>query len=166
MKEPSKQTAATGHTAYREVTETRDLKSVLNQNERNELANEGARLVVEIAELESQKKSTASSFKSRIEAKETRQLEISRLIQDGYEERPALCQWLFETAGIDNKTGEPIYHPEKKTLVRVDTREIVEIVAMREADYENKELAIADEPPPAPPAPTAEAASAAEADGE
>lgn len=147
---PKKQTADSPTTEthkiaeYPEVTESRSLKTYLNDKEKRDAALENARLVQSIASLEEDKKASASSYKAKIEEKQARQTQLSRLVIDGWEDRQQKCAWYFECAGLDND-GKKIYHPEQKALVRLDTNEVVEVVAMDEEDFQRRELALGDE---------------------
>ena len=132
---------------YPEVTESRRLKTFLKEGEKRDASLESARLVQEIAGLEEEKKASASDYKARIEGKQARQTLLARLVIDGWEERPQKCAWYFECAGLD-ADGNKIYHPEQKALVRLDTNEVVEILAMTETDFASRELALGDEKKP------------------
>lgn len=127
--------------SYPETTETRTLKVILPDKEKNEASMESARLVREISAIEDQKKASASSYKARIEEKQARQNYLAGLVIEGWEERSVKCRWCFECSGID-VNGREIYHPNQKALIRCDTNEVVEVVAMTEADFESKELAL------------------------
>ena len=126
---------------YPEVSEPRALKVILDAKEREALTQELARSIGEIAQLEDEKKSSASNFKYKIEEKQSRQGRLSLLITDGYEQRSVESKWEFETSGVD-ESGKPIHHPEFKTLFRSDTGEVVEVMAMTDYDFERRELAL------------------------
>lgn len=129
---------------YREATEDRELPVLLSVEERDAAGDNLAHLVDEIDELKRKKAAMASSYKGQIDECEEQQLKLAHLIQEGSENRKVMCQWNFEMAGIDDATGTAIYHPEKKTLVRTDTGEVVEVVDMTERDYQMKELALGE----------------------
>lgn len=110
-----------------EKTETRCLRCDLSPTDRDKYGRESAELVHAITRLEDQKKASASSYKAGIDEKAARLKRISGYVTEGWEERPIKCEWRFECSGIDSATGEPIYHPEKKALVRLDTMEVIEV---------------------------------------
>ena len=129
-------------TAYRECLESRTLKVVISPREHDDNTQELARTIREVSQLEEDKKASAGNYKAKIEEKQARQSRLSRLITDKWDERSTKCHWHFESAGKNTETGELIYHPENKTLIRDDTGEVVEVVAMTKADFEMKELAL------------------------
>ena len=49
------------------------------------------------------------------------------------------CHWRFECAGLDSATGAPIFHPDKKALIREDTNEVVEV---RDISEDERQLAL------------------------
>ena len=108
-------------------TETRCLRCDLNPTDRNKYGRESAELVHAITRLEDQKKASASSYKAGIDEKSARLKRISGYVSEGWEERQIKCEWRFECSGIDSTSGEPIYHPEKKALIRLDTNEVIEV---------------------------------------
>ena len=55
------------------------------------------------------------------------QNKYSNIVSDGKEERSVECRWIYECSGIDSHSGKEIYHPEKKTLIRLDTGKVVEV---------------------------------------
>jgi len=86
-----------------------------------------AETVPHIQSLEAAAKASAAQHKSGIQAAQVEQNQLSLLVTQKKEERPVECEWIFETAGFDSATNKPIPHPEKKTLVRLDTGAVVEI---------------------------------------
>ena len=110
-----------------EKTETRVLRCELILSDRDKYGRESAELVQVIGQLEDEKKSSAARYKAAIDEKQARLSRISSYIRDGWEERQTKCEWIYECSGIDSATGEPIYQPEKKALVRRDTNEIIEV---------------------------------------
>jgi hypothetical protein len=130
---------------YPQQTETRYLKVPLSTAEVANYSQEAARLVREIGDLENEKKAVMDGFKSRISDRQTRQVDISKMILDGYQEKRVECEWLFECAGLETNTNKAIVHPEQKTLVRKDTNEVVEVAQMTDQDFNKRELAIEEQ---------------------
>lgn len=118
--------------------EKKYLRCELDDKDRLKYCGESAALVETINQLEDQKKASASQYKAAIEEKQARLSRISGVIRSGWEERETECQWMYETAGID-ANGMPIFHPEKKTLVRNDTLTVVEI---RDITSEERQMAL------------------------
>lgn len=110
-----------------EKTEHRILRCTLNPAEREKYGRESADLVHNITRLADQKKASASSYTAAIQEKSACLRRISGYISEGWEERKVDCRWIFECCGIDSVTGERVYHPEKKALIRTDTNEVIEI---------------------------------------
>jgi len=131
-------------TAFREVSEHRELLVQLSTEERETFVHRLVEIPREIDSLKEDKKASANSFKTRIETLEKEQRETGILVEDGGRLLPVRCEWRFKTAGVDSVTGEPIHHPEKKTLVRCDTGAVVEVVDMKSADYDHLELNLGD----------------------
>lgn len=129
-----------------EATEKKYLRCELHDKERLAYCDESATLVERIEQLEDQKKASASQYKSAIEEKAARLSRVSSYIRNGWEEREVSCHWRYECSGLE-PDGTPIFHPEKKTLVRDDTGEAVEI---REITQEERQLALPLEGEPAP----------------
>ena len=138
------QTEGIASTAFREVSEHRELLVTLDSAEREEFIRRLVEIPREIESLKDDKAASANSFKTRIEKLEKEQRETGILIEDGGRLMPVRCEWRFKTAGVDSVTGEPIHHPEKKTLVRCDTGAVVEVVDMKSADYDHLELNLGD----------------------
>jgi len=129
-----------------EKTETRVLRCELNPTDRDKYGRESAELVHAITRLEDQKKASASSYKAGIDEKAARLKRISGYVTEGWEERQIKCEWLYECSGIDSTTGEPIYHPEKKALVRRDTNEVIEVT---DISNDERQMALPIEEKPA-----------------
>jgi hypothetical protein len=110
-----------------EATETRNLRCRVNSEETNILAKEQSEIIQQIARLEDAKKASGSEYKARIEEKQARGSRIAGIIITGETDREVKCEWYFECSGFDTHTGERIYHPEKKALVRLDTLEVIEV---------------------------------------
>lgn len=111
-----------------ESTEKRCLRCDVSPKEATDYGREQSELIKEIDRLEEAKKASASQYKAQIDEKGARARRLAAYITDGWQEKDVQCEWWFECAGIDNQTGERIYHPEKKALVRMDTYEVVEVL--------------------------------------
>jgi hypothetical protein len=122
-----------------ESTEKRHLRCELKPTDRDRYGRESADLVHKIVRLEDQKKASASSYKAAIDEQSARLKRISGYVSEGWEEREVQCQWMYESSGIDTATGESIYHPEKKALIRLDTKEVVEV---RDITNDERQLAL------------------------
>lgn len=129
-----------------ESTEKRHLRCELRSIERDKYGRESADLVHKIVRLEDQKKASASSYKAAIDEQSARLKRISGYISEGWEEREVKCEWRYECSGIDSETGDPIYHPEKKALIRLDTNEVVEVC---DITNDERQLALPIETKPA-----------------
>lgn len=127
-------------------TETRCLRCDLNPTDRDKYGRESAELVHAITRLEDQKKASASSYKAGIDEKAARLKRISGYVSEGWEERQIKCEWRFECSGIDSTSNEPIYHPEKKALIRLDTMEVIEVC---DITNEERQMALPIEEKPA-----------------
>ncbi|MEN3940696.1 hypothetical protein WJU23_05325 [Prosthecobacter sp. SYSU 5D2] len=125
--------------SWPESQEHRILRCDLSEKETQIYGKEQAELHQEIDSLEEEKKSSASNYKARIEEKGARARRIGNYITSGWQEKDVQCSWIYETAGRDQATGEMIFHPEKKSLVRDDTGEVVEI---REITNEERQMAL------------------------
>lgn len=122
-----------------EATETRNLRCIVKPDEIQQLAREQSEIIQQVATLEDQKKASASEYKARIEEKQGRGSRIAGIIISGQTDREVKCSWRFETCGIDAASGEMIYHPEKKTLIREDTGEVVEV---RDITQDERQMAL------------------------
>ena len=131
---------------WAEKTETRCLRCELILSDRDKYGRESAELVQTIGQIEDEKKSMAARYKAALEEKQARLSRISSYIRDGWEERQIKCEWRFECSGIDSTTGEPIYHPEKKALIRTDTNEVIEVT---DITTEERQMALPIEEQPA-----------------
>lgn len=120
-------------------TEHRSLRCDLSVQEAAVYGKEQSELIQEVERLEDQKKASASHYKSLVEEKSARARRLAGYITSGWQEKTVPCHWVFEAAGCDGSDGSVIYHPEKKTLVRDDTGEVVEI---REITNEERQMAL------------------------
>lgn len=125
--------------SWPESLEHRILRCDLSEKETQLYGKEQAELHQEIDGLTEEKKSCASNYKARIEEKGARARRIGNYITSGWQEKEVNCSWVYETAGRDQATGEMIFHPEKKSLVREDTGEVVEI---REITNDERQMAL------------------------
>ena len=101
-------------------TETkRNLKYEFHDSEKLEMGKEMAGLDREIKLLEEEKKAAMSSFKSRIDEKESRRTRLSNCVADGFEFRDIDCKIKYNSP----KDGT-------KQIIRKDTGEVVDDVPM------------------------------------
>lgn len=133
-----------------ESKDKRYLRCDLKPDEINDLGKRNAALGAEIDGLEDAKKATMKQFAADIEGREAQRRSNEMSIRNGWVTRETPCHWVFETSGKDSVTGEFVYHPEKKTLVRDDTGDVVEIADITQ---EERQLALpmAEEQPEAEP---------------
>lgn len=117
-----------------EAKEKRSLRCDLKPQEINELGRANAQLGQDIDRLEDSKKASAEQYKANITEKEARRRANETSIRNGWVERDVDCVWEFEVAGVDAGTKEKVFHPEKKTLFRSDTGEVVEIRDITEGE--------------------------------
>ncbi len=114
-----------------EATEKRLLRCDLKDADIKDLGKANASLGAEIDALEDRKKASSSAYKAQIEEREARRRGNENAIRSGFVERDVPCHWIFEASGLESD-GSPIFHPDKKTLVRDDTDEVVEIKGISE----------------------------------
>lgn len=95
--------------------------------ERLDLADKLARCCQSIGDAEDQKKARDAEHKELIARLELERKSLSRRINTGHEMRNTECKWILE---------DPT--PHEKTLVRLDTGEIVRIVPMGSFDYQQE----------------------------
>lgn len=129
------------------ATEKRYLRCRLAPSEATAYGREQSELIQQIDRLEDQKKASASEYKARIEEKSARARRIAGYITTNEEEREIGCTWIYEAAGFDTITGQAIFHPEKKILVRDDTKEVVEC---KDITSQERQMALPLEPEPTP----------------
>lgn len=115
--------------------------------ERLDLAEKLARCQASIEQAEDQKKATDAQHKDLVTRLETERRSLTRKLTAGGEMRNVDCTWLL---------GDPT--PSEKTLVRLDTGEVVRIVPMIGTDFQEEipaapvagqAEALVLEPPPA-----------------
>lgn len=124
-------------TGWPSATEKRQLPVKLNPEQLREKSEEMARATQDKCRLVDQKKSAASQYKASIDAKESIINELAQAITDGAEHKQVNCSWAFEQAGFDSD-GAPVFHPEKKTLVRLDDNTAVEVRSITDEDRQMK----------------------------
>lgn len=120
-----------------ESKESRSLACKLSPAELSDKSDEMARHQLEVNNIEAAKKSAVSQFKARLDEKASQLTVLAQAIADRSEYRTVKCEWRFEQAGF-NSDREPIFHPEQKTLVRLDTGEAVEVRAITDSDRQMK----------------------------
>lgn len=135
-------------TMWPEAKDKRYLRCDLKPEEINDLGKRNATLGAEIDGFKDAKTATMKQFAADIEGREAQRRSNEMSIRNGWVTRETECHWVYETSGKDSVTGEFNYHPEKKTLVRDDTGEPVEIA---EITQEERQMALpmAEEQPPA-----------------
>lgn len=115
--------------------------------ERLDLAEKLARCQASIEQAEDQKKATDAQHKDLITRLETERRSLTRKLNAGGEMRNVDCTWIL---------GDPT--PSEKTLVRMDTGEVVRVVPMIGSDFQeeipaapatDQAEALVLEPPPA-----------------
>lgn len=126
-------------------TERRELRVELKMSERAKMGQDAAQLRHDASEKLAAVKAAASAGKATVKAMELRAEKLESAQLRGYDEVPTQCKWLMETSGVDRDTGKPIWHPEQKTLVRLDAGIAVEIVGMTREDHARKELLAAQD---------------------
>lgn len=136
--------------SWPDSTEKRPLFVTLNTNELEASARKLATTVGDIGRLERDAKASAQQWKAKIETVKAQQEHLSCIVQEGREERPVECRWLFEAAGFDSASGEIVFHPEKKTLIRTDTNEVLEI---RDITSDERQMSLLPDEPPQEEAP-------------
>lgn len=113
----------------------------------HELAEEAETMSEIIKRRESKKreaKNIADSFKAAIQELDEELAGIADRITEGGPQRNVLCDWVYETSGL-NEDGTPIYHPEKKTLIHWASRTVVKIVSITQEDMQaSLDLPVAD----------------------
>lgn len=130
-----------------EVTERREVVVRYSEEDRSELAGKMSKIVMERERTKLRAKNAAAAYKSEVDDLDEELSEIAKRIEAGGEERSVECKWEFETSGMDAASGGLVYHPEFKTLVRVDTGEIVTTIKI--TDHERQmDLALLHESPP------------------
>jgi hypothetical protein len=120
-----------------EVKESRSLPCKLGQAELSEKSDEMARHQLEVNNIEAAKKSANSHFKAKLDEKAAQLTGLAQAIADRAEYRSVKCEWRFEQAGFDSDRN-PVFHPEQKTLVRLDTGEAVEVRPITDAERQMK----------------------------
>lgn len=110
---------------YRMLKTTEFLKYVFSEEELRQFAKELARQSTMAAEAQEEKKAVVAQYSERIASCQTNISKLSRFINNGYEHRNIDCSVLFHAPTQGSKT-----------ITRVDTGEIVKIVAMSQDELQ------------------------------
>lgn len=103
--------------------------------ERLDLAEQLARASQAKSDAEDQKKAQDAEYKETVEGLNLAIKRLSRKLTSGHELRNVPCKWLLE---------DPT--PKEKTLVRMDTGEIVRVVPMQDRDFQETLPGIPEQP--------------------
>jgi len=95
--------------------------------------------------IKSEAKSSADAYKARQEEQQNTINRSRTLIDRGTEDRSVECVWVYETAGLDEE-GRVIIDSDRRTLVRLDTGEVVRHERIPEED---RQLSLFPEEPDA-----------------
>jgi hypothetical protein len=95
--------------------------------------------------IKSEAKSSADAYKARQEEQQNTINRSRTLIDRGTEDRSVECVWVYETAGLDAE-GRVIIDSDRRTLVRLDTGEVVRHERIPEED---RQLSLFPEEPDA-----------------
>jgi hypothetical protein len=95
--------------------------------------------------IKSEAKSSADAYKARQEEQQNTINRSRTLIDRGTEDRLVECVWVYETAGLDAE-GRVIIDSDRRTLVRLDTGEVVRHERIPEED---RQLSLFPEEPDA-----------------
>lgn len=142
---PEQETAPADESAPQEIytpqkydwpasSETRVLKVPLTPEDESELSHRIAGTIPEIARVQREAKSAASTYKSQLEELQNLQAEISDIILAGERDRSVPCTWVFECGGVAGDTGERIFSPDYKALFRDDTGAFIEATRITSSD--------------------------------
>lgn len=137
MNDVIEQDPAISRVAWPEHRERRHLPTSLTPEEIASNAEELARCQLDLQRIESEKKEAADDFKARLSSTKARIEKLSLAITDREIQKSVPCEWRYEVAGFD-ADGNEIYHPEKKTLVRLDTRTSVEVRDITDEERQGK----------------------------
>lgn len=102
--------------------------------EQAKLGNELNEALKEKNRLEAAKKSAMDRYKGEIATVQERIEELQQSLDTKTRQVPVDCKWVYETAGIDQSTGDLLRDTEKKTLIRLDTFEIVKVEPITEQE--------------------------------
>lgn len=84
--------------------------------------------------LEEAKKSAMDRLKGEIAAVQDEIDELQQSLDTKTRQVPVECKWVYETAGINQSTGDLLRDTEKKTLIRLDNFEIVKVEPITEQE--------------------------------
>lgn len=110
----------------------RNLRVPYTDKEQVDLAKQLAEAHQTHAQLDADLASVKNDFKSRISAIEAKVSDLSTKVSNGYRIEAVKCEWLFDSPSAG-----------KKSLVRLDTFETVEVTDMVDADKQG-DLPLAD----------------------
>lgn len=109
-----------------ENVETRDLPKEYSDADLAAKATEMSVIIKERESIKRQAKDAAAGYKAEIDALDTSLADYATDIKEGKGTERVACKWQYETSGKDGD-GNFIYHPEMKTLYRVDTGAVVTV---------------------------------------
>lgn len=111
------------------------LPVLYTREERLDLAEQLARASQAAGDAEDSKKAADAEHKETMEALKLSIKRLSRKLTSGHEMRNVQCKWL-----LDSPTAV------EKTLVRLDTGEVVRVMPMQDRDYQQALPGVKDEP--------------------
>lgn len=126
----SKAKRAKGKTVVRTSLQKRSLRYHFTREESFEIARRLAERTNEIATLEDEKSRATKDYTARIKTVENDVALLSQRVREGYE---------FRDIDVEVKFDTP--EPGKKTIIRLDTKEVVEVCAM---NSEERQASLAD----------------------
>lgn len=130
-----------------EARETAAIRLSYTDHELAEESKTMSNIVKERESLKIQAKNVAANFKAKIDTLDEELAGIADRITEGGPQRNVLCDWVYETSGL-NEDGTPIYHPEKKTLIHWPSRTVVKIVSITQEDMQaSLDLPVAEAAP-------------------
>ena len=109
-----------------EATETRHLPREYNDSDLARMATEMSAVIKKREGIKRQAKDAAAAYKSEVDGLDTELAEYATDIKEGKGTETVLCQWEYETSGRDGD-GNFIFHPEMKTLFRIDTGAVITV---------------------------------------
>ncbi len=135
--------------AYRqwpEQSETTSLMIKFDDHDLAEIAKLMGSIVTRRENIRTEKKNTAARLQAAIDDLDADLSGHAAALEAGGELRRVECRWNFERAGRDEATGDLVFHPEMKTLVREDTGEVVRIVKITDEERQMDLTLEAEEP--------------------
>lgn len=131
-----------------ESTENRECIVPHTEHDRSNLALRCADAQKRYEALEQEKKEETKRLSDNVKAAQAAVANLCDLIKAGGEKREVPCQWFFEVQGYDRVNGW-LKHPEWKTLVRLDTHEVIEVKRISDEDRQGSLALTAAEDPEA-----------------